>query len=87
MKQETPPLPKRTRRPSSKPRQSVRERNLAAHDPEHLEAVAAYIRAAVSMAVAVVTKDETPAHVEALAASIAAVKLARLNATTFWSGG
>lgn len=79
------PGSKRTRRPSSKPRQSVRERNLAAHDPEHLAAVAAYIRAAVSMAVAVVTKDETPAHGEALAASIAGVKQARWNATRFAS--
>lgn len=81
------PGPKRTRRPSCKPRQSVRERNLAAHDQEHLAAVAAYIRAAVALAVAVVTKDETPEHGAALAESIAAVKLARLNATTFWSGG
>lgn len=77
MKPEIPPLPKRTRRPSSKPRQSVAERNRAAYDQEHLAAVAAYFHAAVAIALA---KDATPAQGAALAASIAAVKVARRQA-------
>lgn len=73
--------PKRRKR--SGPRPSVAARNRAAYDQEHLAAVGEYFRAAVALARAVVTKSDTPEQGSALAESIAAVKLARLNATRF----